>query len=99
MRFPFQCQKCGKKFDGEYPIGKAPRVTPCPSCKSDSKRIYDGISVAVKIGSDFARSSTFGEQMKARNMKAAQRMKGQRPGLRPVAHDFGNGDIREVKSK
>ena len=97
MLFSFQCQKCMKKFDGEFSIGKAPRTTACPTCKGNSKRIYEGMSIAVKIGGSFAKSSTFGEQMKSRNLKAANRMKGQRPGLRPVAHDFGNGDIREVK--
>ena len=97
MLFPFQCQGCGKRFDGEYPIGKAPRVIPCPSCKKDAKRIYEGTSIAVKIGGSFCRSSSFGEQMKARNVQAGHRMKGQRPGLMPVAHDFGGGDIREIK--
>lgn len=99
MFFPYQCQSCKKLFDGEYPIGKAPRETPCPSCKGTSKRIYEGVSVGVKIGGSFVRSSTFGEQMKARNAQAAHRMKGNRPPVRPVAHDFGGGDVREVKAK
>lgn len=98
MLFSYECQKCGKRFDGEYPIGKAPRVTPCPACKSDSKRVYAGVSISVKV-SGRAASSTFGEQMKARNLAAGHRMKGRKPPVRTTAHDYGNGDIREVKGK
>jgi predicted nucleic acid-binding Zn ribbon protein len=99
MIFPFQCQKCSKSFDEEFPIGKAPRVTPCPHCKGNGKRIYDGMCVAVKIGGAFCHSSTFGEQMKARNMQAAQRMKGRKAPVRLAAMDHGGGDVREVKAK
>lgn len=98
MLFSYECQKCGKRFDGDYPIGKAPRVTPCPACKSDSKRVYEGMSIAVKI-SGKPMSSTFGEQMKARNLAAGHRMKGRKAPVRVKALDYGNGDIREVKAK
>lgn len=99
MLFPYQCQKCKKRFDGEFPIGQAPRQTPCPSCKGDGKRIYEGMSIAVKIGGSFARSATFGEQMKARNVAAGHRMQGKKPPVRPIAHDYGNGDVREIVTK
>jgi predicted nucleic acid-binding Zn ribbon protein len=97
MQFPFQCKKCGKRFDGEYPIGKAPRVTPCPSCKGTANRIYEGLSLSVKVGGDFIRSSKFGEEMKAKNSKAAYRQKGRKAPVRLAAYDHGNGDVREVK--
>ena len=96
MQFPFQCQKCQKRFDGDYPIGKAPRETRCPSCKGKSKRLYEGMSIAVKIDGDFRHSSSFGEQMRERNLAAGKRMQGRTPGLRRVATDYGGGDIREV---
>ena len=99
MQFPFQCKKCGKRFDGEYPIGKAPRVTPCPSCRGTANRIYEGLSLSVKIGGDFLRSSKFGEEMKAKNLKTKYRQQGKVPGLRLAAYDYGNGDVREVKAK
>lgn len=96
MFFPFQCQKCHKKFDGEFPIGKAPRETPCPTCKGTSKRVYEGTSIAVKIGGSFVHSSSFGEQMKNRNLQAAHRMKGRVAPVRLKAWDHGGGDIREA---
>ena len=96
MQFPFQCQKCQKRFDGDYPIGKAPRETRCPSCKGKSKRLYEGMSIAVKIDGDFRHSSSFGEQMRAKNLAAAERQKGRVAPVRLKAWDHGGGDIREV---
>lgn len=96
MLFPYQCQKCEKRFDGDFPIGKAPRGgVPCPSCGGSGKRVYEGMSISVKVGS-FSRPSTFGEQMKARNAEAGKRMKGRKPPVRVKAYDYGNGDVREA---
>lgn len=95
MLFPFKCTGCGKRFDGEFPIGKAPRELPCPSCQKNSKRIYEGMSIGVKVDG-VTRSSGFGEQMKARNAQAAYRMKGRKPPVRLAAWDHGNGDVREA---
>lgn len=99
MQFPYQCQKCNKRFDVEFPIGKATRETPCPFCKGKGKgkRIYEGMSVAVKIDGAFHRTSSFGEQMKARNAAAGQRMKGRKAPVRLTAWDHGNGDVRGVE--
>lgn len=99
MFFPFQCQKCGNKFDVEATIGQAPRETPCPTCKKTSKRVYAGLSIAVKIDGATHRSSNFGEQMKAKNLAAGNRMKGRKAPVRLAAYDHGGGDIREVKAK
>jgi predicted nucleic acid-binding Zn ribbon protein len=95
MLFPFQCTKCDHRFDGDFPIGKAPRETPCPKCSCKSKRVYAGMSFGVRI-SNVTHPTTFGEQMKARNAEAAHRMKGRQAPVRAVAHDFGNGDVREI---
>ena len=96
MLFSYECQKCGKRFDGDYSIGKAPRVAPCPACKGDSKRVYDGVSISVKVAGR-APSSTFGEQQKAKNLAAAHRMKGRKAPVRLVGMDYGGGDQREIK--
>ena len=95
MIFPYQCEKCERRFDKEFPIGKAPRGVPCP-CGGTGKRVYAGMSLSVKVGS-FSRPSSFGEQMKARNAEAGKRMKGHKPPVRLKALDFGNGDVRETK--
>ena len=103
MLFPYQCKKCSNRFDGSFPIGQAPRETRCPKCKGLSKRVYEGMSIAVKIDGrthgQVAKSGTFGEEMKRRNLQAAQRMKGKKPPVRAIAHDFGNGDVREIAKK
>lgn len=101
MLFPYQCTKCSNRFDETFPIGKATRETRCPKCKGLSKRVYEGMSIAVKIdgrttSGTTSRKSTFGEEMKRRNISAAKRQKGKVPGMRLVAHDYGNGDIREA---
>lgn len=95
MLFPYMCSKCGKRFDGDFPIGKAPRGVPCPSCGKPSKRVYEGVSIAIKV-SGVTSSSTFGERMKTRNLQAAHRMKGRKPPVRVKAYDYGNGDVREA---
>jgi len=99
MFFPYECQKCEKKFDGEFPVGQAPRETPCPDCKGKSKRVYEGMGFAVKIGGAIDRKSTFGEHMKAKNTQAAYRMQGKKAPVRIAAYDHGGGDVREVKPK
>jgi len=97
MLFPYQCQKCSKRFDGDFPIGKAPREVPCPSCDGQGKRVYEGMSLSVRVGGR-VHSSSFGEQMKARNAEAGRRMKGRKPPVRVKAYDYGKGDVREVKT-
>jgi len=103
MFFPYQCKKCSHRFDGSFTIGKAPRETPCPKCKGVGKRIYEGMSIAVKIDgrttSGIARKSTFGEEMRARNESAGKRMKGLKAPVRLVAMDYGGGKVEEVKAK
>ena len=99
MLFSYECQKCGKRFDGDYSIGKAPRIASCPSCTSDSKRVYDGISISVKVVGGTSRSRTFGEEMKSRNLAAGERMKGRKAPVKLAALDYGNGDVRAVEKK
>ena len=94
MLFPFQCEKCGERTDEDFPIGKAPRTVKCP-CGGVKRRVYSGTSLSIKV-SGHTSSSTFGEQMKSRNLQTAHRMKGRKPPVRTMAHDYGNGDIREA---
>jgi hypothetical protein len=35
--------------------------------------------------------------MKAKNIRAGEKMKGKKPGLKLAAYDYGGGDVREVK--
>jgi DNA-directed RNA polymerase subunit RPC12/RpoP len=95
MLFPYVCSKCGKRFDGDFPIGKAPRGVPCPSCGSSGKRVYEGMSIAVKV-SGRTSFSTFGEQMKAKNAAAGHRMKGRKPPVRLRGFEMPDGKVVEV---
>ena len=97
MIFPYQCQKCNKRIELEFPIGKAPRQVDCDKCKGKANRVYEGMSIAVKINGSFCGTTNFGEQMKAKNIKAGEKMKGKKPGLKLAAYDYGGGDVREVK--
>jgi len=94
MLFPYQCVKCGRQFDGDWPIGKAPRTVPCPSCGGVGKRVYAGLSLGVRVVGGTPRA--FGERMKSRNLEAGERMKGRKPPVRVAAYDYGKGDVREV---
>jgi putative FmdB family regulatory protein len=96
MTFVYVCGECGKRFEEEHSIGKAPRTVPCPACGKVGKRVYDGMSIAVRVGGHTSRS-TFGEQMKSRNQAAGRRMQGRKPPVRVVAYDHGGGDVRAVK--
>jgi putative FmdB family regulatory protein len=96
MLFPFECSKCKNRFDEQFPIGKAPREVRCPKCKGLAKRVYSGMSIGVKIDGAFHRTSSFGEQMKEKNTKAAHRMQGKKAPVRLTAWDHGNGDVRGV---
>jgi predicted nucleic acid-binding Zn ribbon protein len=96
MLFGYECQKCSKRFDADFPIGTAPRSTRCPTCKGLGKRVYEGTSIAIKIGGHTSLSSNFGEQMKKKNTDAAHRMKG-RTAPKLVGYDYGGGKVVETK--
>lgn len=96
MQFGYECEKCKKRFDVDFPIGKATRTVPCSTCGGLGKRVYEGMCIAVKIDGHTSMSSGFGEQQKKRNLQAAKRMAGRKAPVRLVAHDYGNGDIRGV---
>ncbi len=96
MIFGFECEKCHKRFDADFPIGKAPRTTSCSTCGGVGKRVYEGMCVAVKINGHTSMTSNFGEQQKRKNLQASKRMAGRKAPVRLAAYDYGNGDIRGV---
>jgi len=94
MLYDYECEKCGESVEKDFRMGKAPRAVKCP-CGAKAKRVYSTFALGANGGID--RKSTFGEEMKKRNERAAHRQKGRKAPVRTVAHDYGNGDIREVK--
>ena len=95
MLFGYECEKCHRRFDVDFPIGKAPRITKCTTCSGSGKRVYEGMSIAVRVNGHTSLSSNFGEQMKKRNADAAHRMKG-RVAPKLLGYDYG-GKVVEAK--
>lgn len=97
MIFPFVCtnKKCAARVDVDGRIGHPPRNVKCEKCGTECRRIYT--ATGFVMGQKRA-TSTFGEEMRARNEAAGHRMKGKKPPARLVAHDYGGGDVREVVS-
>ena len=97
MLYPYQCQKCKSRADLEYRMGQAPRTVACPKCGAEAKRVYEGMSFILR-GNDWpSKSGRFKREMTGRNERAGERMRKEHtPGMNLVAHDFGNGDVREV---
>ena len=87
MIFPYECQKCNKRQEQVYGIGKAPRTVPC-SCGGVAKRIYETTGLVFMVGGKPIRKSTFGESLKKKNLDAAYRMKGKKPPVRLVGYDM-----------
>ncbi len=95
MQYDYECEKCDGRTERSFRIGQAPRTVKCGSCGKQAKRVYNGFALGINGGID--RPSTFGEEMKNRNKKAATRMQGREAPVKLIAHDYGNGDIREAK--
>ncbi len=95
MVYEFECEKCERRVEQDFRMGEAPKEVPCPSCGGGARRVFS--APAIGIDGAINRTSTFGEDMKRRNLKAAKRMKGRKPPVRTVAHDYGNGRVEEVK--
>jgi hypothetical protein len=57
--------------------------------------VYEGTSIAIKIGGHTSLSSSFGEQMKKKNMDAAHRMKG-RIAPKLLGYKHRDGSIKEA---
>jgi predicted nucleic acid-binding Zn ribbon protein len=95
MLFGYECEKCSKRMDADFPVGKAPRTVRCTSCGSTSKRVYEGTSISLKIDGHYARTSTFGEQMKKRNEAAAGRMRG-RTAPKLLGYQHADGSVKGV---
>lgn len=95
MIFSYECSKCNKRFEGEFPIGKAPRVLECPICNGEGKRIYSGMNIVFKINGHTSLSSNYGEQLKKKNEAAAYRMQG-REAPKLLGYKYSDGSVKEA---
>lgn len=94
MFYDFECCKCKRVTEHQFGMADVPRTVTC-ECGYIAKRLYSPVAIGIDGGID--RTSGFGESMRKRNEKAAKKMREKAPPMRTVAHDYGNGDIREVK--
>lgn len=98
MIFTYRCKECGKGIEADFRIGKAPSEIGC-ECGAYAKRSYESMSFVLKGGGWPSQGSRLNTEMTKRN-EAAGRRQGKEWGSGPVktvAHDYGNGDVREVK--
>jgi putative FmdB family regulatory protein len=95
MVYEYECGKCGQKVDSSFRMGQAKKSVECPACGGRATRVFS--SFALEVNGGINRKSTFGEEMRQRNVKAGKRMRGQKAPVRTIAHDYGNGDVREAK--
>ena len=96
MKYEYSCPSCSQVFDGNFPMGTASATVVCPRCKKQAHRYFGGMSFVLKGGGFPSQSMKFNKEMTEKNAKAGRRMKDNVPGLRRVATDYGNGDIRPV---
>jgi len=99
MFYDYKCTECENLFEEDFPIGKAEKEVECPSCGGAAKRTFTSCNFILKGGGWPSKKGRFNKEMTERNERAGRRMRkehGKGP-VRKVAHDFGNGDVREVK--
>lgn len=99
MLYDYRCSECGAVFEEDFPLGKAEKEAPCPGCGSKAKRAFTSCNFILKGGGWPSKKNRFNKEMTERNERAGRRMRkehGKGP-VRTVAHDYGDGDVREVK--
>jgi predicted nucleic acid-binding Zn ribbon protein len=94
VKYEYHCAACLTSLEVDFLLGKAEPSVVC-KCGGSAKRVFSAVSVSVR-GGNVSTERTFGQEMLRRNRKAAERMKANRPKVRRVATDYGNGDVREV---
>jgi putative FmdB family regulatory protein len=98
MLYDYRCPGCGAVFEKDFPMGKAAKQAKCPECGKKAKRAFMSCNFVLKGGGWPSKGISFNKEMTERNEKAGRNMRkehGKGP-VRKVAHDYGNGDVREV---
>ena len=99
MTYEYACHTCELLVEENFRIGGAPEKVSCPECKGECKRHYGSCNFILVGGGWPGKSNSFNKEMTERNERAGRRMRKEhgKPPVNLVAHDYGNGDIREVK--
>ena len=100
MLYGYSCEDCDVGLDYFFPIGKAPDRVDCPDCGDKRAKRLFCTSFDLSSGGFPSRDGKFNREMTERNERAGKRMRKEHtPPVKTVAHDYGNGDVREVKEK
>jgi len=102
MVYSYRCKDCDLGFEKNYPIGQAGTSPACPDCNCDNTTRVYSCDFILKGGGWPSRSNLLNKEMTDRNERAGKRMRvehGEEGPMKIVAHDYGNGDVREVKKK
>jgi len=98
MLYDYRCTECEAVFERSFPMGKAEPQTTC-ECGSVAKRKFSVGCIQPNGAGRPSNAASFNKEMTERNTRAGRRMRkehGKGP-VRLVAHDYGNGDVREAK--
>jgi putative FmdB family regulatory protein len=101
MLFDYKCSECNIIYEADFPIGKAEKTIECLECGKQAKRLFTSCNFVLKGGGWPGKKISFNKEMTERNNRAGRNMRkehGDGP-VKTVAHDYGNGDVREVKKK
>ena len=99
MLYDYRCSECEAVFEMVFPVGKAEKQVECPECGKVAKRAFTSCNFILKGGGWPSKKGRFNKEMTERNERAGRKMSkehGKGP-VRSVAHDYGDGDVREVK--
>lgn len=97
MLYEYHCSGCGATFDMPFRMGTAESFVKC-QCGYKASRSFSGASFILKGGGWPSKAMKFNEEQTRKNEEAGERMKGQRPPVRRIATDYGNGKIEEYVS-
>ena len=99
VRFDYLCPSCDLLFEKAFKPGKDKNRQKCPNCGKMASKYFGTINATVQFkGGGFpSNDMKFKKDMTRRNEEAGKRMRKNKPPVTTVAHDYGNGDIREVK--
>lgn len=96
--YNYSCPNCGEEFCKDLPIGSAPEKTKCPKCGKRAERDLSGnYGVIFKGGGWPGQEIKRSKDMNARNASADRRMRDRYERAKPVAYDYGGGDVRDAK--
>ena len=95
MLYEYYCEACDKVFELDFKMGEAPKTSTC-ECGKSAERYFGNVGFILKGGGWPSKTGRTKAQQTANNEAAGKRMHKNRDKLKTVAHDYGNGNVKEV---